>query len=152
MTHRKSRSSPWAIAIPGVATVVMRLRAVNARRVAIVHPPWFSEETNDKGKAYFQGQGFAVLSCARVLPLRDFQEVPPPELHHWVATTVPKEAEAVLIAGNGLRAVGVITALEETLSKPVLTANQVTFWRALNRIEEPPKVTQFGRLFAAGQP
>ena len=57
----------------------------------------------------------------------------------------------MLIAGNGLRAVGVITALEETLSKPVLTANQVTFWRALNRIEEPPKVTQFGRLFAAGQ-
>jgi maleate isomerase len=125
------------------------LHAVKARRVAIIHPPWFREETNDRGKAYFQGQGFAVVSCARVLPLRDFQEVPPTELHHWVATTVPKEAEAVLIAGNGLRAVGVINALEETLGKPVLTANQVTFWRALNRIEESPPVTQFGRLFRA---
>ena len=127
------------------------LHAVKARRVAIVHPPWFSEETNDRGRTYFQAQGFAVVSCARVLPLRDFQEVPPPELHRWVATTVPKEAEAVLIAGNGLRAVGVINALEEALSKPVLTANQVTFWRALNRIEKPPQVTQFGRLFRAAQ-
>ena len=119
--------------------------------MAIVHPPWFSEETNERGRAYFQAQGFTVVSCARVLPLRDFQEVPSPELHHWVATTVPKEAEAVLIAGNGLRAIGVINALEETLSKPVLTANQVTFWRALNRIEKSPQVTQFGRLFMAAQ-
>src|SRR5262245_26486362 len=127
------------------------LHAVNARRVAIIHPPWFSEETNDSGRAYFEDQGFAVVSCARLLPLRDFQEVPPAEVHRWAATTVPKEAEAVLIAGNGLRAVGVINALEKTLSKPVLTANQVTFWRALNRIEKPPQVTQFGRLFRAAQ-
>ena len=127
------------------------LRAVNARRVAIIHPPWFSEETNDGGRAYFQGQGFTVVSCARVLPLRDFQEVPPAEVHRWAATTVPKEAEAVLIAGNGLRAVGVINALEDTLSRPVLTANQVTFWRALTRVERWPQVTQFGRLFRAAQ-
>jgi maleate isomerase len=128
------------------------LHAVNARRVAIIHPPWFSEETNNRGRAYFQGQGFAVVSCARVLPLRDFEEVPPVELHRWAATTVPKEAEALLIAGNGLRAVGVINALEETLSRPVLTANQVIFWRALDRIENAPQVTQCGRLFRADQP
>lgn len=127
------------------------LRAVNARRVAIIHPPWFSEETNDRGGTYFRGQGFAVVSCARLLPLRDFQEVPPAEVHRWAATTVPNEAEAVLIAGNGLRAVGVINALEDTLSRPVLTANQVTFWRALERLEGRPQVTQFGRLFKAGQ-
>jgi maleate isomerase len=127
------------------------LHAVNAHRVAIIHPPWFSEETNDRGRAYFQGQGFAVVSCARVLPLRDFQEVPPVELHHWAATTVLKEAEAVLIAGNGLRAVGVINALEKTLNRPVLTANQVILWGALSRIERPPQVTEFGRLFGAAQ-
>lgn len=127
------------------------LRAVNARRVAIIHPPWFSEETNDGGSAYFQGQGFTVVSCARVLPLRDFQEVPPAEVHRWAATTVPKEAEAVLIAGNGLRAVGVINALEDTLSRPVLTANQVMFWRALKTVERWPHLTQFGRLFRAAQ-
>jgi len=125
------------------------LRVVNARRVAIVHPPWFSEETSEKGKVYFEGQGFAVVSCARLLPLRDFQEVPPAEVYDWVATTVPKEAEAVLIAGNGLRAVGVIQALEEQLRRPVLTANQVTFWAALKTVGSAAQVTQFGRLFKA---
>src|SRR5262245_11152741 len=128
------------------------LRVVNARRIAIVHPPWFSEEINEKGKAYFEGLGFAVVSCARLLPLRDFQEVPPAEVHDRVATTVPKEAEAVLIAGNGLRAIGVIQALEEHLRRPVLTANQVTFWAALKTVGIAPPVTQFGRLFGAAQP
>lgn len=125
------------------------LRIVNARRVAIVHPPWFSEETNEKGRVYFRSQGFAVVSCARLLPLRDFAEVSPAEVHDWVATTMPKEAEAVLIAGNGLRAVGVIDALENTLGRPVLTANQVTLWAALRKAERAPDVTQYGRLFKA---
>ena len=137
--------------ILAAAAASAALRAVSARRVAIVHPPWFSEETNDKGKAYFQAQGFAVVSCARLLPLRDFQEVSPAEVHRWVAGAVPKEADAVLIAGNGLRAIGVIDALEETLGRPVLTANQVTFWAALKRIDRPPQVREFGRLFKAGQ-
>jgi maleate isomerase len=127
------------------------LRFVNARRVAIVHPPWFSEETNDKGKAYFESLGFSVVSCVRLLPPRDFQEVPPAEVHDKVAATVPKEADAVLIAGNGLRAVGVIQALEERLRRPVLTANQVTFWAALKTVSGAPQVSQFGQLFAAAQ-
>ena len=42
------------------------LRAVNARRVAIIHPPWFSEETNDRGRTYFQAKD--SLLC----PAREF--------------------------------------------------------------------------------
>ena len=126
------------------------LRMVNARRVAIVHPPWFSDEVNEKGRAYFESQGFTVVSCAQLLPRRDFEEVPPAEVYERVAKTMPKEAEAVLIAGNGLRAVGVIQALEEHLRRPVLTANQVTLWAALKTVGSAPEITQFGRLFRAG--
>ena len=104
-----------------------------------------------RGKGLFPGSRVHCCVLRASSPLRDFQEVPPAEVHRWAATTVPKEAEAVLIAGNGLRAVGVINALEDTLSRPVLTANQVTFWRALKRVERRPQVTQFGRLFRAAQ-
>jgi maleate isomerase len=127
------------------------LRVVDARRVAIVHPPWFSDEVNEKGRAYFERQGFAVVSCAQLVPRRDFEEVPPAEVYERVARTVPKEAEAVLIAGNGLRAVGVIQAREERLRRSVLTANQVTFWAALKTVGSAPRVTQFGRLFKTAQ-
>ena len=39
-------------------------------------------------------------------------------------------AEGVFIGGNGFRAIGVIKALEDSLDRPVLTANQVAFWCA----------------------
>jgi maleate isomerase len=44
---------------------------------------------------------------------------------------VPKNAEADFIGGNGFRAIGAIRALEDGLSRPILTANQVAFWCAL---------------------
>jgi maleate isomerase len=38
------------------------LRALHVQRVALVHPPWFDEELNDLGAAYFRSQGFEVVS------------------------------------------------------------------------------------------
>jgi maleate isomerase len=139
--------------VPGIPIVLAAmaaseaLRALNVRRVAVVHPPWFSEEISDKGGDYFRSRGFEVVSCARLTPLRTFAEVPPAEVHDWVKMNVPKQAEAVLIAGNGLRAVGVVQALEADLGRPVLTANQVTFWQALRTAGVTAPVAQYGQLF-----
>lgn len=36
----------------------------------------------------------------------------------------------MFIAGNGLRAVGAIAALEDLLDIPILTANQILLWHA----------------------
>jgi maleate isomerase len=139
--------------VPGIPIVLAAiaaskaLRALSVRRVAVVHPPWFTEEVNSKGGDYFRSRGFEVVSCARLAPLRTFAEVPPAEVYDWVKVNVPKQAEAVLIAGNGLRAVGVIQALEAALDKPVLTANQVTFWQALRTAGVTAPVNRYGQLF-----
>lgn len=63
---------------------------------------------------------------------------------------VPPQADAAFIAGNGLRAVGMIDALEESLRRPVLTANQVLLWRALQGVGAAARVTQYGRIFRVG--
>jgi maleate isomerase len=123
------------------------LRLVGARRIALIHPPWFSEETSAKGKDYFRNQGFEVALCQRIAPERPFTEVPPAEVYQWVKTNVPRNADAVLIGGNGLRAVGTIQALEENLRRPVFTANQVVFWGALRALGVSSKPSQYGRLF-----
>ena len=128
------------------------LRIMDVRRVALVHPPWFSEETNGQGKDYFRSRGFEVVFCARIIPARQFTEVQPAEVYEWTKANVPREAEAVLISGNGLRAIGVIQALEETLTRPVLTANQVTFWQALRLVGMTSRVTQYGRIFTKSGP
>jgi maleate isomerase len=66
----------------------------------------------------------------------------------WVRTQVPERAEAVFIGGNGFRSIGVIKALEDTLNRPVLTANQVAFWQALALAKANVSIVNYGRIFA----
>ena len=127
---------------------VEAFRILAVHRVALIHPPWFSEEVNSKGMDYFRSQGFDVALCARITPARTFTEVPPAEVYEWVRTNTPRQAEAVFIGGNGLRAVGAIDALEENLGRPVLTANQVALWEALRAAATISKVTRYGRIFS----
>jgi maleate isomerase len=126
------------------------LRVLSVRRVALVHPPWFSEETNAKGMEYFRELGFEVLSCERLAPARAFTEVRPAETYDWVRSRTPQRAEAVFIGGNGIRAVGAIHALETALGRPVLTANQVALWAALRVAKIRVDISNYGRIFAGG--
>ncbi len=68
-------------------------------------------------------------------------------LFEWLRANVPANAEAVFVGGNGLRAIGVIEALEEDIGKPVLTANQVLFWCALRHAQCGISVSGYGRIF-----
>ena len=126
---------------------VEALRLLGARRLALIHPPWFGEEVNAKGKDYFQTRGFDVLSSASLAPARTFQEVPPAQVYDWVVTHTPREADAVFIGGNGLRTIGTIRPLEEHLRKPVLSANQVLFWQALREIGAGRTASRYGTIF-----
>lgn len=128
------------------------LRNLGTQRIAVIHPPWFTEELNAQGMDYFRTQGFEVILCARITPARQFTEVPPAEVYEWAKTNVPRQAEAVFIGGNGLRAVGAINALEESLHRPVLTANQVLLWQALRPVGTTSEVTRYGRLFTTSKP
>ena len=85
--------------------------------------------------------------CERLTPARQFTEVKPEEVYTFVRSRVPDSADAVFIGANGLRAIGVIDALEETLRKPVLTANQIVFWGALRAAKLNARVTGYGRIF-----
>ena len=123
------------------------LHALGAKRVALIHPPWFSEEVSDKGRPYFSAQGFEVVRCTRLLPARSFTEVHPAEVFEWVRQNVPREADAVFVGGNGMRAIGAIRELETVLGRPVLTANQVAFWAALRIARVRVDISDYGRIF-----
>jgi maleate isomerase len=82
----------------------------------------------------------------------DQQSIQPEQLYDWACCHVPASAEAVLICGNGFRAIGVIKALEHRLDRPVLTANQVAFWSALLQSGARAPVTNYGRIFEFNLP
>ncbi|MFD1146936.1 maleate cis-trans isomerase family protein [Saccharothrix hoggarensis] len=126
--------------------------ALGARRVAIVNPPWFDDELSDLGADYFGEHGFEVVQHGPCGLPSNQKLITPEALTDWVRTTVAKaEPDAVLVAGNGIRAVGVIDALERDCGFAVLTANQVLLWHALHlagATDVLPEITTYGRLFA----
>ncbi len=142
--EERVRGIPVVLTCPAA---VDALRVLGTKRIALVHPPWFSEEVNAQGMEYFRAQGFEVVLCARLTPARSFTEVRPAEVYEWVRANTPHEAQAVFIGGNGLRAVGAIRALETTLRRPVLTANQVALWAALRVAKVGTRITNYGGIF-----
>ena len=145
-TRLERRVAGAKLLLPTLATVAA-LRVLQINRVAIMHPPWFSPETNANGERYYRGHGFDVIRCERMTPARRFTEVQPAEVFDRAKASVPRNAEALVIAGNGLRAVGTIAALEAELKRPVVTANQVLLWAALQHLGGANKVTRYGRIF-----
>ena len=140
----RTRGIPVVITCAAAATA---LAALSAKRVALISPPWFSAEMAQQGARYFQSQGFeAVYSAPADLP-SDQQAIQPDQLYNWVCSHVPKSAEAILIGGNGFRAISVIKALEDSLDRPVLSANQAAFWCALRLSGTRAPVTNYGRIF-----
>jgi maleate isomerase len=151
----KSRLEARTRGIPVVIAATAAVTALNAlgiKRFALISPPWFSAELDQLGADYFRGQGFDVVSSGPAgLPSHQ-QAIQPNAVFDWVRTHVPERADAVFIGGNGFRSVGVIKALEDVLNRPVLTANQVAFWRALALANAGASVVDYGRIFAVAPP
>jgi len=145
----RTRGIPVAITS---ASAVLALRALGAGRIALVDPPWFSPALTALGIDYFRGHGFDVtFAVAAGLPSEQ-QAINPGQLFEWVRKHAPPRAEAIYLGGNGLRAVGIIQALEEDLRIPVLSANQVLCWHLLRLAGTRAPVAAYGRLFAQALP
>jgi maleate isomerase len=144
------RIAARANGIPVAATcaaAVDGLRRLGVERLAVVNPPWFDDELNSLGTAYFSDQGFDVVFSSQAKLPSGQREIEPADLYEFVRGHWPKAADGLFIGGNGLRAVGVIDALEADLDRPVLTANQALFWRLLGLAGKTQAVTGYGRLF-----
>jgi maleate isomerase len=130
------------------ASVVDALRSLGAERLAIVHPPWFGEECNALGAAYFREQGFSVSGADLAGVSDDPALVEPEEVVEWVAGNVPGDVDAVFLGGNGFRAARAIGPLEQRLDRAVLESNQVLLWSVNEGLGTPLGVRGFGRLLA----
>jgi maleate isomerase len=123
------------------------LKALDVRRVALVHPPWFDRELNDLGTAYFRSQRFDVVSSESADLVNDPRRIEPGAVVDWISRHLSDDAEAVFIGGTGFRAAGAIAELEERIGRPVLESNQVLLWSILAGVATSIRVGGYGRLF-----
>lgn len=137
----------WQIPVCSTpASAVKALRRLGAERLAVVHPPWFGEDRNALGAAYFRDQGFSVSSADLADVTDDPALVEPDEVVEWVAEHVPADVEAVFLGGNGFRAARAVAPLEQRLDRLVLESNQVLLWSVNESLGNPLDVRGFGRV------
>jgi maleate isomerase len=152
MVHRLRRRSRGLPVVSPCAAAVQALHALDAHRIVLFDPPWFDAELVGLGRAYYEDAGFHVLDATACALPSDQTAITPEALHGWIVEHTPADADAIVVGGNGFRAVGAIAALEADLGRPVLTANQVLLWGALRAADARPRVDHYGRIFDVAAP
>lgn len=148
----ENRAGGVPVVVPCQA-VVLALHALGVDGLALVNPPWFPAELSEMGAAYFRNAGIKVEFAASATELAPVQtSVRPEDVYEWVRRHVPDAAGSVFIGGGGLRAIGVVEALEEVLKRPVLTANQVAFWQALRLAGINDVIEGYGKILSQKLP
>ena len=124
--------------------MVKAFRHLGINSVVLASP--YMPDVEAKFIAFIEAHGVDVLD-SRALNLRDGHSIVDPNEISQLAEGVDQpQADAVFIGCTGQRLATRIDEMERRLRKPVLTANQVTTWHALQLLEEPA-VGGCGRLF-----
>jgi maleate isomerase len=143
----------WSVpACSAAATAVESLRRFGARRLALVHPPWFGADRSALGTAYFGEQGFTVTQSLLAEVPDDPELVEPHHVVDWVSTHVDLDVDAVFLGGNGFRAARAVPELESRLGCLVLESNQVLMWWALSQTGTALGSHGFGALLDSLSP
>jgi maleate isomerase len=120
--------APTAVTTSGA--LLAALRRFGAGRVATV-TPYIAELTT--GLTTFLAEaGVEVVAATGMGLTSDIWTVPYDVTAQAVRDTDTADAQAVFISCTNLPTYDVIATLEKELGKPVLTANQVTMWAALD--------------------
>ncbi len=140
-----------AAGVPATTTstaAAAALRELGVLRVAVLSP--HVDALNERLRAYLEASGFAVVNMVGLNQRGDIEAIEPAATRDLVISGVDTPAaEAIFISCTGLRTASIIDELEQSLSKPVVTANQATLWRLAHLTGAPTAIPERGRLLAA---
>ena len=142
------KGAPWAQPMCILTGVVDALQAVGARRIVVGTP--YLDEINTVEAEVLTDKGFEVLDI-QGLNLETgiaFGQVTPAYWKRFALEIDRPEADAIFLSCGGIRALEVVTEIEQATGKPVITSNQAQFWSCLRRAGIEDRLQGFGRLFA----
>lgn len=155
LAHEAELREAMAAASPGAATVTTSgalleaLRALGVRRVAIGTP-----YVSDLGRLlgdFVREAGFEPVSLAHLELTAAIADVAEDDVRHLAEAAHVPGAEALFLSCTNLRTFDALPALEARYGIPVLSANQVTIWAALQAAGAAlPSLPQ--RLFQLASP
>jgi maleate isomerase len=123
------------IELPTLA-VLDTLRAVGAGAIALVSP--YPDWLRARAAAYWQGAGVRVVQHVGIDGEFPGYDVATADVLAALRKVNAPAAEAVVLAGTGVRTLDAIVATEGEFSVPVLSSNLCGAWRLLDRMRGRP--------------
>jgi maleate cis-trans isomerase len=136
-------------AITSAQAVGRAVRALGARRIAIVSP--YSPAVNDRAARYFEkryGLATVALEGFGATDAYAIGQLGPENARAAFARIDRPEIEVFVVPGGNFPTMPSIAAWERELKKPVVTTNQASIWAMLRAFDAADRLPTFGRLLA----
>jgi len=129
-------------------SVVSALEHLEITNFSLVTP--YPDPINELMTSYFHAQGFHIVNLKSLgLPgSEELRSVPPDAIFDLAKSADTNVSEAILISCTDFRALAIVNALEESIHKPVITANQATFWKLMELSGKSIPVKGYGYLLS----
>jgi maleate isomerase len=141
-----------ASGVPGVTSaqaVGRALRALGARRVALVSP--YSPPVNASAKRYFEGRyGLEIVALEGFAATDSYAigQLGPENARDAFARIDRPDIDAFAVPGGNFPTMASIAAWEDEFNKPVVTTNQAALWAAIRHLSPGESLPGLGRLLA----
>jgi len=135
ITMRRMSAASGVPAITSAQAVGRALRALGARRIALVSP--YSEEVNARARRYFtdkHGLEIVVLEGFAATDSYAIGQLGPENAHAAFARINRPEIDAFVVPGGNFTTVASIAAWEREFNKPVVTTNQASVWAVARQL------------------
>jgi len=134
---------------PAVCTsgaIVSALRELSVKKVAVGTP--YIDEINDLEKEFLQANGFQVVDLQGfgIKENTEIGKLCEQDTYELIMGLKHGLADGVFISCTNLRTLSVVSKLEKTLMKPVISSNTATLWAMLRLCGVSTKIHGFGEL------
>jgi arylmalonate decarboxylase len=146
---RRMSAGAGVPAITSAQAVGRAVRALGARRIAIVSP--YSDEVNQRAVHYFaskHGLEAVALEGFGATDSYAIGRLGPENARNAFARINRPEIEVFVVPGGNFPTLTSIASWEHEFGKPIVTTNQASFWAMLTMLKTGDKIPGYGRLLA----
>jgi maleate isomerase len=122
------------------------LESFESQTIAVLTP--YVDDVNGPIVGYIQDNGIEVvgLTSFNLADDNDMAGLSPEAIYNAALEADRPEADALFISCTAIRAVDALERIEQTLGKPVVSANQALFWQSLRASGYQSAINGFGEL------
>ena len=145
--NKVNLAKPEAKVTTPITSAIKALNIMGINKISIFTP--YTKTINDSIISYFEKKNINInsLTYFDIESDLDIGKVDENYLFEVLSKIDLEDSDALFVSCTALPVLSIISKLEKTLNKVVLSSNQTLIWDSLNQINYKKKIEGFGELF-----